>query len=108
MPGFHEFDVALTPNVPASATSVRVPTSEAHINPWLSGTKGSPLATFSDASHIASGVGLTLSPSHAGVALMNAPSELVLGDAAGPWLLNLADLNVSSALATLFSGVYLF
>lgn len=108
MPSFHEFDVALSPSVPVSGASVRTPTNEMHVNPWVTGTKGSPVLTLSDASHIASGVGLTLSPSRAGVALTNAPFELVLGDAAGPWLLNLADLNVSSVLATLFSGVYLF
>ena len=107
MPSFHEFDVALSPNTPAAGASSRTPTNEAHINVWLSGVKGSPQAVLSDASHINSGVGLTLSPSRA-VSLLNAPCELVLGDASGPWLLNIADLNVSSTLATLFSGNFLY
>ena len=110
MPSFHEFDVALSPNTPVAAASSRTPTNEVHVNPWLAGTKNSPVLILSDAAHIVGAVGLTLAASRP-TAQFNAPSELVLGDASGPWLLNIADLNVSStgaATDTLFAGVYLF
>jgi len=110
MPSFHEFDVALSPNTPAPGASSRTPTNEAHVNIWIAGTKGSPVGTLSDPSHAAAAVGLTLSASRSGVPLVNAPSELVLGDASGAWVLNIADLNSNpgAGVTTLFSGVYLF
>lgn len=110
MPSFHEFDIALSPNTPAPGASLRTSTNEAHINIWLAGTKGSPVATLSDPSNAAAAVGIVLSASRSGVPLVNAPSELVLGDSAGAWLLNIADLNVNpgAGATTLFSGVYLF
>jgi hypothetical protein len=107
MPSFHEFDVALTPNVPAAGATSRTPTNEAHINVWATGTKGAPVAILSDSAHIAGGIGLTLAASRV-TALSNAPSELVLGDASGAWVLDIADLNVSSALDTLFAGNFLY
>jgi hypothetical protein len=107
MPSFHEFDVALSPNTPAAGASSRTPTNEAHINPWLTGFKGTPVATLSDLAHAPAAVGLTLSPSRTGVVLVNAPTELVLGDLSAPWLLNIADLNMQSATVTLFAGVFI-
>lgn len=107
MPSFHEFDVALSPNTPAAGATSRTPTNEAHINPWLTGTKGNPSAILSDSTNAPAAVGLTLSPSRAGVLLVNAPSELILGDLSAPWLLNIADLNMQSATATLFAGVFI-
>lgn len=107
MPSFHEFDVALSPNTPATAAASRVPTNEVHLNPWITGAKGTPSAVLSDAANAPAAVGLTLAPSRS-TAIVNAPAELVLGDASGAWLLNLADLNMSSATITLFGGVYLY
>ena len=107
MPSFHEFDVALSPGVPAAGAATRTPTNEAHINPWLTGVKGTPVATLSDLAKAPAGIGLTLSPSRAGVSLVNAPTELILGDLSAPWLLNIADLNMQSATATLFAGVFI-
>ena len=110
MPGFHEFDVALSPNTPVAAASTRTPTNEVHVNPWATGTKSAPVLILSDAANIAAGIGLTLAPARQ-TAQANAPAELVLGDASGAWLLNIADLNVSSGGAvpdTLFAGVFLY
>ena len=109
MPSFHEFDVALTPSTPATAATSRTPTNEVHLNVWLAGVKGTPSAVLSDSTNVGAGIGLTLAASRAAV-LSNAPAELILGDASGAWVLNVADLKVQPGVGgtTLFSGVYLF
>jgi hypothetical protein len=106
MPSFHEFDVALSPGVPAAGASSRTPTNEAHINPWITGTKGTNVLILSDATHIGAGIGLTLTGAQVRAEL-NAPAQLVLGDLSGPWLVNIADLQVSSATLTLLAGVFI-
>jgi hypothetical protein len=107
MPSFHEFDVALTPSGPsAAAATSRIPTNEVHLNPWAAGVKGNLNGSIlSDATNAPLGIGLKLAPARL-TALNNAPAELVLGDASGPWLINLADLNMLPVAATTFSGVF--
>jgi len=105
MTAFHEIDVALSVSVPAPFSAVRIPAAEVHVNPWMSGSKGAPSITVGSPTNSAT-TGLIMVPQRL-TSLSNAPSELVLGDASGAWVINLAEGEVVSAFVTNLSLVYL-
>lgn len=108
MTAFHEFDVALGVNTPVAFTAARTPANEVHINAWLAGTKSSPIMTVGSFGNVGS-VGLTMSPARAGVAMVNAPNELILSDLSGALVNNLAEWGATVAVVGFnLGGIYFF
>lgn len=105
MTAFHELDIALSLGVPAPFSAVRIPCAECHINPWVAGAKGTPSITVGSTLDSAA-TGLTMVPQRT-TNLSNAPSELILGDSSGAWVINLAEGEVVSAAITNVSLIYL-
>jgi hypothetical protein len=106
MTAFHEIDVALAVSVPASFSAARLPAAEVHINPWVSGSKGTQSVTVGTPASVAAGIGIQMTPQRV-VAQTNAPTELVLGDTSAGWLVNLAEGAVVSATVTNVSLIFM-
>ena len=100
-----ETDIILGATVPAPFTAARLPTSELHINPWSSGTKGTPSATVGTAASVAAGVGIQMVPQRL-TAMSNAPAELILGESSADLLLNLVEGSVVTSVSATVSLVY--
>jgi hypothetical protein len=108
MSPMHEFDVPLTQGTATQFSPTRAPANELHINAWALGTKGSPTIQVGNFSNVGS-ISLTMSTARAGVALTNAPFELIIGDVSGALVNNLTEWGaIASTTGENLSGIYFF
>ena len=106
MTAFHEIDIALTANVPSPFSAVRLPAAEVHLNPWAAGAKGGTSLTVGTPASVGSVIGIQMVAQRP-INQTNAPAELILGDASGAWVINLADGSVVSAPVTNISLIFM-
>ncbi len=103
----HGFSVALTPGIPSPVAASRKATREAHVNVFRLGSKGltSPVQTGDASVNAALSPGITLSFPQQAAALVNAPTELLLGETgAAPSILNMAEVDAVSTTGDMLTG----
>lgn len=108
MSPLHEFDVALPATTATQFSPTRQPANELHVNVWATGVKGTPSMQVGNFNTVST-INLLMTAARSGVALTNAPFELIIGDVSGALVNNLTEWGaIASTTGENLSGIYFF